>query len=208
MSVDAATLVLPMTGIPAELHFETAFLEHYEPVFRFAYRIVGSRDEAEDVTQETFLRLLRAWPDVAARAPLRPWLYRVAGRRAYNALRSSARRERRQRTVAQQEAHVVPEDSAAAALASAQRDAVRRALSALPERQARLLLLRYSGLTYAEVAAAIGVADSSIGTLLSRAEAAFERAFRALEAPAGAGPQEGQEPIPGHAREVSDALHS
>jgi RNA polymerase sigma-70 factor (ECF subfamily) len=58
-----------------------------------------------------------------------------------------------------------------------ERERVRSALARLPERTAKLLLLRYAGLAYAEIAAALQVAPASVGTLLARAERAFEAAY-------------------------------
>jgi RNA polymerase sigma-70 factor (ECF subfamily) len=52
---------------------------------------------------------------------------------------------------------------------------VQAALSRLPERSAAVLALRYSGLSYAEVAAALGVKTNAVGTLLRRAEAALRK---------------------------------
>jgi RNA polymerase sigma-70 factor (ECF subfamily) len=54
---------------------------------------------------------------------------------------------------------------------------VRRALLKLPQKQGQLLLLRHAGLSYKELAEALQVAPGSVGTLLARAEAAFERAY-------------------------------
>jgi len=54
------------------------------------------------------------------------------------------------------------------------------ALAALPERQGKLLLLRYAGLTYNEIAEALDIAPSSVGTLLVRAERAFAAAYGRL----------------------------
>ena len=55
----------------------------------------------------------------------------------------------------------------------------------LKPRAAQLLVLRHSGLSYAEIAQALNVARSSVGTLLARAEKEFERRYRALEADDG-----------------------
>jgi RNA polymerase sigma-70 factor (ECF subfamily) len=54
-------------------------------------------------------------------------------------------------------------------------------LRALDRRQAQLLILRYSGLSYRELAVALGVSENSIGTLLVRAEREFEKRFRGVE---------------------------
>jgi RNA polymerase sigma factor (sigma-70 family) len=57
----------------------------------------------------------------------------------------------------------------------------RRVLRELDQRQAQLLILHYSGLSYRELAVALGVSENSIGTLLVRAEREFEKRYRRLE---------------------------
>ena len=172
-------------GVSAEPAFDELFLAHFAGVYRLLYRIVGTREEAEDLAQETFLRLHRTpalWStgsDGCAREhDVRAWLYRVATNLAYNALRGQARRSRRQEAVFERD---LPGegtlDPADAAERRDERLAVRRALARLPERQAQLLLLRHAGLSYRELAEALGLAPGSVGTLLARAEAAFESAY-------------------------------
>ncbi len=58
---------------------------------------------------------------------------------------------------------------------------MRRALAALPERQRDCLLLRHSGCSYAEIAAALGIAIGSVGVILARAERAFRESYRERE---------------------------
>jgi RNA polymerase sigma-70 factor (ECF subfamily) len=62
-----------------------------------------------------------------------------------------------------------------------EREQVRAALEQMKPRSARLLVLRHSGLSYAELAETLKVAPSSIGTLLARAEMEFEEHYRRLE---------------------------
>jgi RNA polymerase sigma-70 factor (ECF subfamily) len=166
--------------------FDALFLAHYQAVFRLAYRLAGTREEAEDLAQETFARLHatpRLWG--AADGALRGWLYRVATNLAYNSARSQGRRKRREDAVFAAQvadssaASSAGTDPAELAERTEQRVAVRAALLRLPERQAQLLLLRHAGLSYKELAEALGIAPGSVGTLLARAEAAFERAYRA-----------------------------
>jgi RNA polymerase sigma-70 factor (ECF subfamily) len=161
--------------------FESLFLAHYDGVYRLLFRIVGSREEAEDLAQETFLRLSRQHFPEGRDHNVRAWLYRVATNLAYNALRGQLRQERRQEAVARQAAmnDSQPPDPAEVVLRDDERETVRRVLAGLPSRQAQLLLLRYAGLSYRELADAVGVAPGSVGTLLARAEAAFEAAYRA-----------------------------
>ena len=72
----------------------------------------------------------------------------------------------------------VDDDPAYIVAASETRDEVRAVLARLPERSAAMLALRYAGLSYAEIAAALDVRASSVGTLLRRAEDAFRRELR------------------------------
>jgi RNA polymerase sigma factor (sigma-70 family) len=58
---------------------------------------------------------------------------------------------------------------------------VRQALAKMKKRPAKILILRHSGFSYAEIAAAVGVADSSVGTLLARAEREFEKRWKTID---------------------------
>jgi len=172
------TLATTTMGAHAKADFDALFLVHYDGVYRLLYRIVGARDEAEDLAQETFVRLAHQRFRPGREHNLRGWLYAVASNLAFNALRSRGRRQRREETVFRLEDSGGEPDPAVVALRDDERAAVRRTLAALPERQAQLLMLRHSGLSYREIAEALGMAPGSVGTTLARAEAAFEAAWR------------------------------
>ncbi len=148
--------------------FELLFTQHYGQVYRVAYNLVGTREAAEDLAQETFLALYREPPP--AGAPLLAWLCRVALNRGYNSLRGQRRAERRDALLAEPPAEVDPQSEL---LRAEEREQVRAAIAELPARQGQILLLRYAGLAYAEIAAPLGIAPGSVGTLLARAERAF-----------------------------------
>ncbi len=134
-----------------------------------------SRSEAEDVAQETFVALGAQRLDPRVEPALRAWLLRTAINRGLNVQRGRSRRLAR-------EASVGPTLAGAPAPAPDhlhQRQRVRAALLALEPRARTLLVLRATGLRYAELAETIGVAPSSIGTLLARAQQAFYDAYRA-----------------------------
>lgn len=169
----------PAATTDGEALFEELFLAHYDRVFRLLYSIVGSRQEAEDLAQETFLKLHKHRFDAGRQHNVPAWLFKVATNLAYNTLRGEKRREQRQESAGQAmlRSGSAP-DPAQVALREAERATVRRVLAGLPERQARLLLLRHAGLSYQELADALDVAPSSVGTMLARAHAAFEAAFQ------------------------------
>lgn len=157
--------------------FEGLFLRHYAQVYRVVYNLVGDRQEAEDILQETFLALYQHPPRLEPEVPLVAWLCRVALNRGYNALR----RQQRARRTLDEAAPVAELDPDAELLRSEERARVRTALAELPERQSRLLLLRHAGLSYAEIAAVVEVAPGSVGTLLVRAERAFLAAYGRMD---------------------------
>jgi RNA polymerase sigma-70 factor (ECF subfamily) len=169
-----AAAELPVRDTDRE--FEQAFAEHYARVYGVLVRLVGDRAEAEDLAVETFWRL---WERAPARWDnLGGWLYRVALRLGYNALRGARRRQQYEESAGRDALEQsTPPDPARAAEQAEERARVRTVLALLPERDAQLLILRHTGLSYQEVAAALGVAPSSVGTLLARAEAQFEKLY-------------------------------
>ena len=151
--------------------FERLFLDEYGRVVAIANRVLADRQEAEDVAQEVFLDFHRRHSPEASFAS--SWLHSAAVHTALNRIRGRRRRERRELLDARGQA---PEpDPAEAALAAEERRAVRAALGRLKERQAAVLALRYSGLSYAEVGAALRVGTGQVGTLLRRAEEALRK---------------------------------
>src|SRR5881296_3627228 len=102
-----------------------------------------------------------------------------AAHTALNALRGRDRRTRREAAQAVPlETTAAQDDPAVTVAASETREEVRAVLARLPERSAAMLALRYAGLSYGEIAAALDVRASSVGTLLRRAEDAFRRELR------------------------------
>lgn len=152
--------------------FERLFLEEYPRVVAIANRVLADRQEAEDVAQEVFIDFHRLHgPEVAYAAP---WLHRAAAHAALNVIRSRTRRARRENAYGETQSNFAP-DPAAQVEQTETRRLVRSALLRLPTKGATVLALRYGGLSYAEVASAIGVNVGQIGTLLKRAEAALRR---------------------------------
>lgn len=154
--------------------FETLFLRHYERIYRLLFNLVGDED-AEDLVQETFLALYNQPPHPGVGNGLVSWLCRVALNRGYNTLRS--RRRAHEHSV-QVETPQAPGDPYYDVVRAEERAQVRSILAQLPERQRNLLLLRYAGFSYAEIATTLGIAPGSVGTLLVRAERACAAAFQ------------------------------
>jgi len=162
--------------------FEAIFLENWPKVYGLLLKLVGDQAEAEDLALESFMRLYRNPPDKHAEHNLGGWLHRVAVNLGLNALRSRQRRRRYEEEAGRLD--FIENSSASPAEIFAkqeERRLARQILAEMSPSQAQILILRYSGLAYREIAAIMGLAPSSIGPLLSRAESEFEKRFRARE---------------------------
>ncbi|HEX6347856.1 MAG TPA: RNA polymerase sigma factor [Candidatus Dormibacteraeota bacterium] len=153
--------------------FEELFMNEYGRVVAVANRVLADRGEAEDVAQEVFLDFHRRHrPDAGFAAA---WLHQAAVHTSLNRLRSRRRREKRELTQALAERPAPAEDPARLAEVAEDRESVRQALTRLRPKAAAVLILRYSGLSYAEVGAALQVGTGQVGTLLRRAEQALKK---------------------------------
>ena len=144
------------------------FEAHGTPLYRFCRFTLGRADEAEDVVQETFLKLLQHLGGGGDRSNLRAWLFAVAA----NGCRDRARW--RARWVPWRAEFEMPSIEASPDT-TARREAL-AALRALGARDRLLLGLRSQGLSYRDISQAAGIAEASVGQLLARALARWKRA--------------------------------
>ncbi|MDP9815262.1 sigma-70 family RNA polymerase sigma factor [Spirilliplanes yamanashiensis] len=165
---EAVATVPGREAVRADL--EQVFRAAYPRVVAVAARVLGSRDEAEDVAQEVFLTFGRS--SVPAGEAL-GWLSVAAAHTALNHLRSGRRRAHRE--VAAGDGATVTPDVADAVVTLDERRRVRAALARLPRKQAVALVLRHSGVSYADVAAALDLSPGSVGTTVRRAESALRK---------------------------------
>jgi RNA polymerase sigma-70 factor (ECF subfamily) len=162
--------------------FEGIFNLYWRKISGLLYRLVGDPAEAEDLALEVFWRLHRRPPVFDDHHKLNGWLYRVATNLGFNALRARKRRQAHEEEAGYQEmVSNSPDDPALLSEREETRQRVRQTLGRMKPRAARLLVLRYSGLSYAELAAATRVAPSSVGALLARAEREFENRYAESE---------------------------
>jgi RNA polymerase sigma-70 factor (ECF subfamily) len=159
---------------------EALFREHYGRIAGMLTRLTGDRAHAEEIASDVFHKLSQRPALVESREDLTAWIYRVATNAGSDALRANSRRRKREEAAGWEGIHASAAPSALDdLLAEERRGRVRAVLGALKPREAQLLLLRSSGLAYCELAATLGIEPGSVGTLLARAEAEFERRFRA-----------------------------
>lgn len=154
--------------------FDALYARLYPQLLRYLDRLVGEPDAAEDLAQEAFTRLLRR-PELQGE-DARLWVFTVAT----NLVRDGARgASRRQRLLAAGQLEMprspLPDDD----LERAEKiRSVRNALDLIPQRDRLMLLMREEGFRYSEIAHALDVSPSSVGTLIARALRRFTEVYK------------------------------
>jgi RNA polymerase sigma-70 factor (ECF subfamily) len=151
-------------------------------VYGILYRLLGDKSDAEDVAQQVFLKLYNAPRRIRFQGDemnVAGWLYRVAVNTGYNTLRSQQRQHKWQNRLGWLWPFDTQSPDPATVVEGLDEQArVRRVLAQMKPRDAKLLLLRHSGLSYKELAVVLNVAPGSVGSLLTRAERAFAKKYR------------------------------
>jgi RNA polymerase sigma-70 factor (ECF subfamily) len=169
-----------MALMTPDVWFDVIFREHYPRVVALVARLTGDRGQAEEIAADVFCKVSQRGAIGLDRKNPAPWIYRVATNAGLDALRSNTRRRRREETAGAEGLRIRRADDALDAMLREERCArVREVLGGLKRRDAQMLLLRAEGLAYRELAEALDLNPGSVGTLLARAEAEFERRFRA-----------------------------
>jgi RNA polymerase sigma-70 factor (ECF subfamily) len=161
--------------------FELLYDRHGGAAFSLAYRMVGSRAAAEDVTQEAFLSIwrsrLRYEP---ARGSVRTWVLGIVHNRAIDALRRNVVQERRRADFeGVEEQREAPERTEVEAARRQEATSVRSAIGELPDEQSRVIELAYfGGFSHTEIAEMLG---TPVGTVKGRMRLGLEKLSRSLE---------------------------
>lgn len=170
----AAATVQGMTDATHE-RFDTLFRSHYMRVARVIGRIVQDRARAEEIAVDVFVQW-RGHPSAHGEGA-EGWLYRTAVRKALDAWRRDTRWSRIERVLAH--IGVAPRTPEELHATDAERQQVRAVLGSMRRRDAALLLLWIEDVSYAEIAAAVGVQASSVGSFVRRAQEAFRKEYEA-----------------------------
>lgn len=157
--------------------------ERYAPaLLKFADRMLSNRESAEEVTQEVFVKVISRAHQYDGRAAVSSWLFAIAA----NACRDKRRRDRRAAVVPLDAIAELPargEGAEARMAGRERRAAVRRALEGLSEEQREALVLaRYHGLPYSEIARVLGISVGAVKTRIFRAVENLKARFSEGEA--------------------------
>jgi RNA polymerase sigma-70 factor, ECF subfamily len=166
-----------------------AVTQHYEEfrprIYSHSYRLLGNRQDADDVTQEVFVSAYLTWDSLYAREKLAGWLYRIATNLCIDLLRQ---RKRLSSWVCE-DAHGVSKESASLRSSHsggipeiAEREHIQRIFAHLPKGYALPLLLNAArGIPYQEIALIVGISPNAAATRLTRARKLFAEEYRRLD---------------------------
>jgi len=156
--------------------FEVFYDRHGGAAYSLAYRIVGERNAAEDVTQEAFISIWRSGARFdRTRGSVRAWTLGIVRNRAIDALRRSAGKAPKltfdDEAILEQEA--APETTEEEALRRQESDELRGVLRELPDDQSKVIQLAYfGGFTHSEIARMLGM---PLGTVKGRMRLGMEK---------------------------------
>ncbi len=162
--------------------FDEVFTLHHRVVYRVALAQVRDAALAEDITQEVFLRYYRHHDSHRAPAAhddfLRAWLVRVTLNCARNTMRGNVRAMRRDENymneAATHETHIAPDDDYERRLKI---EATRAALDKIGEPSRSCLMLQGHGMSYREIALALDIKETTVGSYIARGRKEFVRVF-------------------------------
>lgn len=184
---DTALMIAVRDGQPGA--FEKLVQRYQHRLVGVLQHLLGSAEEAEDLTQEVFLRVYRTRRSYRARAKFSTWLFTIANHLAANARRNRRRRPQVSLPVndsgplGPRPAEQLVRDQATPPPMRVQRrelaDQVRRAVESLGERQrAAVLLHKFEGMKYAEIAQIMDLTPKAVKSLLNRARVNLRQALQ------------------------------
>src|SRR6266566_658109 len=173
------------------LDFGMLYEKFRRPIHSYVYRLLGSQDDADDLTQEVFMRAYVAWNDLYDRDNLSPWLYRIATNLCVDLLRRRKRISwwplmRRNHasehfdSAGEEAISFLPSDNGGIP-EIAEREHIRLALANMPPDYAIVLVLSAAqGMPYQEIGTIVGISPNAAATRISRAKRLFAEQYQLL----------------------------
>jgi RNA polymerase sigma factor (sigma-70 family) len=165
--------------------FDELIRRYSGQIYGFIMRMVGKAEDAEDLTQEVFVQLLKSLPSARTDTPLRPWIFVIARNKCLDHLKRRRAVPFTDLSGPDRGDELVIGDDRPLPEELAERedvaDAVQRTISALPDRYRTVVAMRYStDLTFAEIGQVLGLPENTVKTHFQRAKALLRAELSSL----------------------------
>ncbi len=176
-------ILMQRTAAGDEQAFQQLVARWQQPVFAFLLHMLGSVEEAQDLAQDTFVKVFDQAGRYRPAGKFRSWLLRIAGNKARSVLRRRKVLRWVNFDVARHDRPAPGDDPGRDLERRETVDQVRAAVAALPERQrAAVVLKRFQGLSYQEIAEVLDTTVPAVESLLQRAAATLRQHLQGLTA--------------------------
>jgi len=165
--------------------------KYKRPIHTYIYRLLASQEDADDLTQEVFMRAFVSWSELYDHNNLSPWLYRIATNLCVDLLRRRKRiswwplarrhpNDQQSEHGFEEEASYLPSDTGGIPEVF-EREHIRLALASMPEDYAIVLVLNAAqGIPYQDIATIVGISPNAAATRISRAKRMFAEQYQRL----------------------------
>ncbi len=186
---DSGASVSSAQSASAETFLAQIYSEYSAPLHTYAFRLLGNQEDADDITQDVFIRAHHHLAELRDPARLKPWLYRIATNLCMDLLRKRARSRRilgipialypgGSEDDTQPHMEIAQPGGTDAIEGVAERDHIALALQRIPLKYAAPLVLHsVHGLSYREIAEALGLTPGAAAVRLTRARDLFAKAY-------------------------------
>ena len=172
---------MPNPDVPGE--FARVIDDNYSRIYNLLVWLVGDREAAADLTQDTFVRAYQAWPHFRGESQVSTWLYRIAVNLAHNYIERRATERRVTAPMETPDEDAAPVDIPDPGLGPEQTvtneelgNLIARELAALrPEHREIIVLRDIEGLSYQEIARVLGCSVQAVKSKLFRARSAMRK---------------------------------
>ena len=180
-----------MASLADEARALSVLYEQFKrPIHSYIYRLLGNQEDADDVTQEVFVRACTAWSGLYERENLSAWLYRIATnlsvdmlrrrkRISWRSLTSHSIQDERFEGASDDSSYLLPDSGGIPEVA--EREHIRQTLAGMPTEYAVALVLNAAqGIPYQEVAAILAISPNAAATRISRAKRMFVEQYQRI----------------------------
>jgi RNA polymerase sigma-70 factor (ECF subfamily) len=169
--------------------FEALFQRYERPIYGFIYRLMGNTEDANDLTQECFIRAYKALPQTSPELNVSAWLHRIASNACMDVLRRRQRirwlpwETHKHESLLQGRTLDEPERRV---LSSETQLSVQWVLNQMSPRNRTALVLReYEGMSCEDIGAIMGLSRAAVKSVLFRGREEFRKLYRAMEGDEG-----------------------